>query len=459
MVGCLVVPALRRARGEILVLMTAPRPHPLRTLRSLASCIVIASLLSGLTGCLTTSVPPVGEQGPQFTPENDERRLWEQARDEERKLRDKATLYQDPILEDYLNQVAQRLEPPEVRQQEVIRIRVYAIKDPSLNAFTYPTGSIYVHTGLLARLENEAQLGIVLGHEMTHATHRHALEFERSARNKMIGFSIASLVGSIAVANAAGKRAEKGDYSGAYVLSQVGNIMVGLGLELGFLAAVNGFGRELEREADEVGMERLVAAGYDPRQAPRVFELLKDDHGDDSRMEVFFFGSHPRLDERIADMQELLSTRYSGVGEAGRATTDTREFQMRMRVLARDDAVENIRLGRFGNAEAEVKKVLDLTPNDPVAHYLLGQIAEKRMAEAKDRAAGDKQLDKALEEYQLAARLDPRYADPYRAIGILRYKNGEKDEALAAFKRYLDLKPDAPDAQQIRDYILEIQAR
>jgi len=243
------------------------------------------------------------------------------------------------------------------------------------------------------------------------------------------------------------------------MVNQIGNILVGLGLQLAFIAAVNGFGRELEREADEVGLERTVAAGYDPRQGPRVFEILKDDRGDDRKMEVFFFGSHPRLDERIADMKELLSTRYSGFGEAGRATTDTREFQMRMRVLARDDAVENIRLGRFGNAEAEVKKVLDLTPNDPVAHYLLGQIAEKRMAEAKDRAAGDKQLDKALEEYQLAARLDPRYADPYRAIGILRYKNGEKDEALAAFKRYLDLKPDAPDAQQIRDYILEIQAR
>ncbi len=457
MVGCLVVPALRRARGEIPVLMTAPRPHPLRTLRSLASCIVIASLLPGLTGCLTTSVPPVGQQGPQFTPENDERRLWEQARDEERKLRDKATLYQDPILEDYLNQVAQRLEPPEVRQQEVIRIRVYAIKDPSLNAFTYPTGSIYVHTGLLARLENEAQLGIVLGHEMTHATHRHALEFERSARNKMIGFSIASLVGSIAVANAAGKKAERGDYSGAYVLSQVGNIMVGLGLELGFLAAVNGFGRELEREADEVGMERLVAAGYDPRQAPRVFELLKDDHGDDSRMEVFFFGSHPRLDERIADMQELLSARYSGVASEGRVT-DTRDFQMRMRVLARDDAAENIRLGRLGTADAELGKVLSLTPNDPVARYLEGQIAEKQAADAKERAAIDRLEDKAIAAYEKAIRLDPRYADPYRAIGILRHKSGDREKALAAFRRYLELKPDAPDAQQVRDYILELEA-
>ena len=428
------------------------------SLRPVAACLVVVSFLPGQTGCLTTSVPPVGAEGPAFKPANDERRLWDQAKEEERKLRDKATLYQDPLLEDYLNQVAGRLAPPEVKGQEAIRLRVYAIKDPTLNAFTYPTGSIYVHTGLLARLENEAQLAVVLGHEETHATHRHALEFRRSARNKAIGFSIASLAASIVIAEQAGKKAERGNWGGAYVLSQVGNIIAGLGLQLAYMAAVNGFGRELEREADEVGLERTVAAGYDPRQGPRVFELLKDDRGDDSRMEIFFFGSHPRLDERIADMKEILSTRYSGVGGDDR-TKDTRDFQMRMRVLVRDDAAENLRAGRLGSAEAEIGRVLDLTPNDPVAHYLTGQIAETRAADAQDRAAADSQLDKALEAYEQASRLDPRYADPYRAIGIIRYKAGEKDEALTAFRRYLELKPDAQDAQQVRDYILELEPR
>jgi predicted Zn-dependent protease len=432
------------------------RRHPL--FRPATALLVAGSFLLGQTGCLTTSVPPVGAEGPAFKPANDERRLWDRAKEEERKLRDKATLYQDPLLEDYLDQVADRLAPPEVKGQESIRLRVYAIKDPTLNAFTYPTGSIYVHTGLLARLENEAQLAVVLGHEMTHATHRHALEFERSARNKAIGFSIASLAASIVIAENAGRKAERGDYSGAYVLSQVGNIIAGLGLQLAYMAAVNGFGRELEREADEVGLERQVAAGYDPAQGPRVFELLKDDRGDDPKMEIFFFGSHPRLDERIADMKEIVSTRYGGVGGEGR-TTDTREFRMRLRVLVRDDAAENVRLGRLGNAEAEIGKVLELTPHDPVARFLTGQIAEKRAAEAKDRAVSDQQTDKAIEAYEEAGRLDPRYADPYRAIGIIRYKAGEKDEALKSFRRYLELKPDAPDAQQIKDYILELEPR
>src|SRR2546428_382579 len=244
------------------------RPQALENIRSLASVIVIVSLLAGQTGCLSTSVPPVGAEGPAFKPTSDERRLWDQAREEERKLRDKATLYQDPILEDYLNQVADRLAPPEVKGQEAIRIRVFAIKDPTLNAFTYPTASIYVHTELLARLENEAQLAVVLGHEMTHATHRHALEFERSARNKVIGFSIASIAASIWVAGKAGAKAEQGDWRDAYMVNQIGNILVGLGLQLAFIAAVNGFGRELERGAGGGGLGRAGGARDRPRHGP-----------------------------------------------------------------------------------------------------------------------------------------------------------------------------------------------
>jgi hypothetical protein len=63
------------------------------SLRPAASILVLASFLAGQTGCLTTSVPPVGAEGSTFTPANDERRLWDESREEERKLRDKAALY------------------------------------------------------------------------------------------------------------------------------------------------------------------------------------------------------------------------------------------------------------------------------------------------------------------------------------------------------------------------------
>jgi beta-barrel assembly-enhancing protease len=425
--------------------------------RGIAVVALATFLLAGPLGCLTTQVPPVGAQPGAFTLARDEARLWEQAKEEERQLREKAPLYNDPILEDYLNDVARKLVPPEARRQNLLKIRVTAIKDPSLNAFTYPDGAVYIHTGLLARVENESELAMVLGHEITHATDRHALRFTRSARNKMIGFSIASIVASIAVANAAGKKAEQGDWSSAYVINQIGGLLVNLGLQLGFLAAVNGYGRELEREADEGGLRDLVAAGYDPTQAPRVFELLEDDHGDSSKLEVFFFGSHPRLGERIASTKELVQTRYENANP--QRVTDTRDFQMRTRVLVRDDAVLNLQAGRYGHAEAELKRVLGLTPNDPVAHDVYGRLYEKQAGEAKEPEEAARLNKQALAKYEEASRLDPTYADPYRAVGILRYKAGDKTRALAAFKRYLELKPAAEDAQQVKDYILELEAR
>jgi predicted Zn-dependent protease len=419
--------------------------------------LLVVSIAAGPVGCFSpTKVPPIGAEGA-FSLERDEARLWDQARDEERQLRTKAAIHRDPILEDYLNQVAQKLVPPQAAAQEVLKIRVHAIKDPSLNAFTYPTGSIYIHTGLLARLEDEAQLATVIGHEIAHATERHALEYNRSARNKMIGFSIAAIAASVLIAGEAGEAAGEGDWKEAYVINQVGNILVGLGLQLGFLAAVNGFGRDLEREADVVGLDRLVAAGYDPRRAPRVFELLKDDHGDPSKAEVFFFGSHPRLQERIESANEILATRYPGLGAEGRVV-DTRDFQMRTRVLVREDALQNLEAGRLSLAQDEITRVLKLTPKDGVAHYVQGQIHERRASETKDRAEARRLEDQALARYDEAIRIDPRQADPHRARGILLYRRGDRAAALPAFRRYLDLRPDAPDAQQVRDYILEIEA-
>ena len=154
------------------------------------------------------------------------------------------------------------------------------MRDPTLNAFAMPNGRIYVHTGLLARLDNEAQLATILSHEMTHVDHRHALRFTRDVQNKQILYTVLGVAASIGVGAAAGSRARSGDPIGAAVLSQTANAVLGLGLQLAALASINGYGRDLEREADREGMARLVRAGYDPKEAPRVFKLLRDESKD-----------------------------------------------------------------------------------------------------------------------------------------------------------------------------------
>jgi predicted Zn-dependent protease len=417
-------------------------------------CVAWALVTALLAGCASSKVPPIGAGRP-FQIEADERRIWADAEKEEAKLEKSGKVYDDPLLEEYLGRIGDRLVGSEVREAGV-GLRFTVFRDPSLNAFAMPNGRVYVHTGLLARLENEAQLAAVLGHELTHVTNRDALRFQRDATNKMIALNVLAIAASIGVAVAAGKQAEHGNVVGAAVLSQTANAILGLGLQLAALAAINGYGRDIERQADEEGLARMVKAGYDPKQVPRVYQLLKKDGGDPSRLENFFFGSHPRLDERIETTSALLASRHAAEAQAPDRIVDTPEFNLRIRTVVRENAALDIRAGRFNLAKAQLDRVLAITPRDPVAHLYYGDLF--RIQAQRARALPDKNtlVRRAIDEYAEAARLDPTYPDPFRQLGFLHYQQEERDRAREAFQTYLRLKPDAPDARRIKEYLLEL---
>jgi beta-barrel assembly-enhancing protease len=390
----------------------------------------------------------MGYQGKAFRPEPDERRLWSDAEKEEEKLATLGKTYDDPLLEDYLTSVAAKLVPEEAQQAGAPAPRIVVFRDPTLNAFAMPNGKVYIHTGLLSRVENEAQLSMILGHELTHVTNRHALMFNRDGQNKQIWLT--------ALAVATGSQTSKGNYVTAEALRTTSNNFLALGLQQAFIASVNGFGRDLEREADREGMERMVRAGYDPREAPRVFALLKDDHGDGGKLENFFFGNHPRLDERIATTQEVLKTTYPEAETAG-GVRNTDEFAMRTRTVVRENALLDIRAGRFGLAKAQLDRVLPLAPKDPTTHLYYGDLYRLQAQRAKNPADKPALVAQALEAYNQAASLDPAYADPFRQMGVLYYQSKQTEKSKEAFRKYLALKPDAPDARRIKEYLVELE--
>ena len=431
--------------------MPKDRPGPVS--RALAWALIVSLLAAS---CATRNVPPIGAGGQPFKPEADEVRLWAQAEKEEQALLKKVKAYDDPLLDEYLGRIGDRLLPDEVRAAGGPGLRFGVISDPTLNAFAMPNGRIYVHSGLLSRLDNEAQLSMILGHEMTHVDHRHALKFERDAMNKQILYTVLSVAASIGVAVAAGSRARSGDYVGAAVLSQTANAILGIGLQLAAIAAINGYGRDLEREADGEGMARLVRAGYDPKEAPKVFALLQSQSKDGGSLETFFFGSHPKLQERIDTTTELLRTSYAESAAAPNTLKDTEEFALRMRTVVRENALLDIRAGRFKLAQGQLDRVLAITPKDPVAHLYFGdlyRLQSQRARSTEDRAALARQ---ALDAYERSAQLDPAFADPFRQLGFLYYQQKENERAREAFKRYLALKPDAPDGKRIKEYLLEL---
>lgn len=368
-------------------------------------CAIAALLVSG---CATTRLPPAAVSG-EFRLEEDERSLWRQAEEAERRFEAGGIVVADAELEGYLQDVARRLVPPPVWAAIPFRIRV--VRNPYLNAFTLPNGRIYVHTGMLARMENEAQLATLLAHEMTHATHRHAVREFRDLQN-----NAAMAIG-------------------------LNSILPGIGALAG-LSAVRGYSREMETEADVVGLRLVADAGYDVEESPKLFAQLKEQLSEEKKSEPFYFGTHPALDARIESYRGLIQAQY---GNRPRGTSGAETFLARTRAIVYENAVLDLRAGRFVAAERGARKYARLDPTAARGPFLLGEVCRQR---ASDGAA-----EAALAEYRRAIALDAAYPEPYRAMGLVLYKRGDKPAAREAFEKYLSLSPQAPDRAYVEQYV------
>jgi predicted Zn-dependent protease len=404
-----------------------------------------------LTACASTNLPPISSAGAAFKPLPDEQALWERSQAEESELVDHAPLYSDPQLDAYLGRIVTRLNPPGMAANPAIHYRVRVIEDPTLNAFAFADGAIFVHTGLLARLENEDEIAAVLGHEMTHVENRHMLRFQRSAQNKAIAFKVASVAVMVA-GNVKGLQvARAGDFGKGAAIAVVSDLVGTLGLELAQVAAVSGYGRGLEKEADEGGFAKMAAAGYDLRQAPRLFELLLDDHKEPRQIEAFFFGNHPLLTARIADSKQYLAAHPPAV--APQPAAGNAEFARLQPPLVREDARLNLYLGRYAMAAVELDRARAAMPKDWETRYLAGHLKFALSDDEKDAASQRKLLTEATGEFREAARLDPNRPQPHRDLGLLLLSRDERKSGCSELRRYLKLAPQADDHGKIRDVV------
>jgi predicted Zn-dependent protease len=376
---------------------------------------MVCFLLALAMGCATMGPKPVTDD---FLAQTDEKMLWEQAAKEQAVLDGSGMLYKNDALEKYLNQVARSMQPPDLSAELTFQIKV--IKDPYLNAFAFPNGVIYVHSGLLARMDNEAQLAALLSHEMAHCIQRHALKVYRSIRDAY-GFSPA-VDGGVAKNNG------------------IKHIARFLGLA-GSMAAVTGYKRELETEADILGLEFMIQAGYDPYEVLQLFEHLKLEIEKEGIIEPFFFGTHPKVRTRTENLTSLLAANHPV-----RAGIKNRvKFLARLQGVVLDNAWLDLRLGRFSTAQRGVQKYLKISHNDAQAYYLQGEIFRQRGQDNDGKAA--------LTSYEKAISIDPTFRDPHKAIGLIHFKKGQKNLAKKFFESCLMLAPDAPDKEYIQGYL------
>ena len=347
----------------------------------------------------------------------DEKRLWNQAEEEEQRIDNSGWLYQDSLLISYINQVEQKLLPKEALQKG-LTIQVKILRNPLLNAFAYPNGIIYVHTGFLAKMENEAQLAALLGHETTHILHKHAIKNLRQIKSQTSFYATLQFVG--------------------LPFGVFGNLVSLLG-GLGTMAAISGYSKNMEAQADRYGLQLMTKAGYDPEQALNLFQLLEEEIKELKIKEPFFFGSHPHIADRIQIYEQLLKTKYAGQSGLTNETT----FQKMTSQVIFDNALLDLQMGRFKSTQRALNRYLQKHPGDGLAYHYLAETYRQRN-EKND-------VELAIKNYLLAIEKSPHLAEPHKGLGLIYFKQNQKEKASKEFKAYLNLAPSAKD----RDYILE----
>lgn len=180
-------------------------------------------------------------------------------------------LYNDPEINNYVQQIGQRLVPSSDRPNLPYTFQV--VRDNSINAFATAGGFVYVNTGLLKAADNEAQVAGVMAHEIAHITNKHAL---KQMRQRIIAGGLADAAG---VDN---------------------NVLVAVGVEVGLNLPKS---RRDEYEADQDGLATIVRSGYAPSGMIGFFQKLLSAGGNSMPT---ILRTHPHTEDRIANLEQLL---------------------------------------------------------------------------------------------------------------------------------------------------------
>lgn len=381
-------------------------------------------------------------------------------------------VYEDPGTNQYVESVGRAMLPAGPAPEHVTwAFRV--LRDPEPNAFALPNGSVYIHTGLLSLMQNEAQLAGVLAHEETHVLNRHAYLENRSVRKKVAAVNILGAVGSVAA---------YGYGTGAIVASAVSGVASNL-----LVATVFGYSRELEQEADLRALGAVEKAGYRPEELVETFRLLERSEGPDSGPALY--SDHPRLEARAQYLTQAIQANPPAPGSlrVGRA-----KYDEAAEAVCRHDIGLEISADRRRRAMAIARHLVE--EQSTSEHYLLlgeacramggrlpdpssDQLSAERKRERKmlskmtrqeyekallalpdGKAAWEDNRRQAETAYQKAIQLDAANAKAHRGLGLIYDDEKNAAGAIAEFQKYLQLAPLAWDRMEIQKALARLQA-
>ncbi|HEX8735371.1 MAG TPA: M48 family metalloprotease [Pyrinomonadaceae bacterium] len=355
------------------------------------------------------------------------------------------TLYENPLAQDYVNRVGQSLVPGNSTRLFAFKI----IQDPVPQSRSLSTGTIYISTGYLSIIDNEAQLAYILSHEIAHIEKDHWFEdilVDVGTKPYMEKKEPWTMLFRTMAAN-----------SQSTILIAVANVLKAYGVDETFE-----WETVQEDEADLEAMKYMFARNYDVREIPKLYERMKT-LTSDPRSQTGFIADPTRIKERLdifnassqqfikadttvgaADLKEkrdknLALTGMRGIArmlsetlapeilkklDAGELIASSEEFQSVMALVKRDNGIRAFQFDMFEMSRDNLEDSIGIRSNDPSAYYYYGKVL-------KQTARNSSEISKALQNLTQAISMDQRQtiAEPYLFRAMLRLGARNPNEA------------------------------
>ncbi|HEX2764478.1 MAG TPA: M48 family metalloprotease [Allosphingosinicella sp.] len=345
----------------------------------------------------------------------DERGMWMEADEQERRLRDSPLVIRDEGLNRYVRGVLCRT----VGEERCNTVRIYVMEVPAFNAMMAPNGSMTVWSGLLLRVQNEGELGAVLGHEFAHFELRHSL---RGFKKKRTASDVGAWVA---------------------VLGGLANTDTSF-IQLALIGSMFKFDREQEQAADLLALQYLDRSPYPSSAASELWQHVMGEadatavgrgRKPKQRYTAGFFDTHPTELNRALTLGALAAK--SGHGGDAAATAYRAAIAPYLPLFLKGQ----VGLNDFGGSEYILSLLAKNSGWNGDLLFARGELYRLR--------GNPRDLVSAAQFYGEAIKSGYSAPEVHRNLGLSLLRSGRGADAKAALTEYLRLKPDAADAKTI----------
>ena len=241
--------------------------------------------------------------------------------------------HSDPLMRTYLEDLIYRLsETSEVRDR---RFEFIILEDKTINAFAAPGGIIGINLGMFLNTQKEGELASVMCHELAHLSQRH---FARSQNRNSPLANALMILGSIAVA--AASRNPEAILIAPAAMQQM---------------SIN-YTRSNEKEADRIGFNNLVKAGFNPDDMTMMFQRMQDKYQNEDSEQFSYLMTHPLPSERLTDMRIRADSLEKASKDSYRDNLDFYFMQKRAEVWAEKD-VEKLVIKYKKDSKSQINNI------------------------------------------------------------------------------------------------------